>query len=122
MTMQRLHPASQRRRKCYGLELRILKQVPLAFLLSGLMIYATTLAAHWLLDDKKAAGYLKQSEFIDIIAISSLITIWTAIFTVAIGAITVYIMKGPVYTADSLELIDSDQPLSKSHDGKKDTE
>jgi len=58
-----------------------------------------------------AALQLKQTEFINIISISVLITIWTAIFTVAIGAFAVYIMKSPVYTADSLELIDSEHPL-----------
>lgn len=95
----------------YGLEWRILKQIPLAFLLSGLMIYLTTQFAHWFFNPENPVEKLKQAEFIDIIAISSLITIWTAIFTVAIGAFVVYIMKGPVYTADSLELIDSEEPV-----------
>jgi len=81
-----------RRKFRYGLEWRILKQTPLAFLLSGLMIYLTNQFAHWLLVADNPAQNLKQSEFIDIIAISSLITIWTAIFTIAVGAFVVYIM------------------------------
>lgn len=114
--MQRLNPNSKRRSR-YGLEWRILKQTPAAFILSGLMIYITNQLAHWLLVAESASLQLKQTEFIDIITISVLITVWTAIFTVAIGAFTVYIMKGPVFTADSLELIDSEQPLeTKSHD------
>lgn len=114
--MQRLHPSSKRRSR-YGLEWRILKQTPAAFILSGLMIYVTNQLAHWLLVAETASLQLKQTEFIDIITISVLITVWTAIFTVAIGAFTVYIMKGPVYTADSLELIDSEHPLdTKNHD------
>ena len=114
--MQLLKPASKRQSR-YGLECRILKQTPAAFILSGLMIYITNQLAHWLLVAETASLQLKQTEFIDIITISVLITIWTAIFTVAIGAFTVYIMKGPVYTADSLELIDSEEPLeTNAHD------
>ena len=115
--MQRQQPNSHSKRDPYGLEWRILKQTPAAFILSGIMIYLTNQLAHWLLVAENASLQLKQTEFIDIIAISALITIWTAIFTVAIGAFTVYIMKGPVYTADSLELIDSEKPLeSKAND------
>ena len=118
--MRRQYPAHSRKHNPYGLEWRILKQTPAAFLISGVMVYLTNQLAHWLLVAENASLQLKQSEFIDIIAISAFITIWTAIFTVAIGAFTVYIMKGPVYTADSLELIDSDKPLETSNDEKSD--
>jgi hypothetical protein len=117
--MQRLHPSSKRRSR-YGIEWRILKQTPAAFILSGLVIYLTNQLAHWLLVAETASLQLKQTELIDIISISVLITLWTAIFTVAIGAFTVYIMKGPVYTADSLELMDSEYPLeTKRHDKQR---
>lgn len=111
--MKRQHSSTYKRSQ-YGLEWRILKQTPIAFLLSGIMVYLTNELAHWLLVAETAALQLKQTEFINIISISVLITLWTAIFTVAIGAFAVYIMKGPVYTADSLELIDSDHPLDNS--------
>ena len=80
--------------------------------------YLTNQLAHWLIVAENASLQLKQTEFIDIISISVLITIWTAIFTVAIGAFTVYIMKGPIYTADSLELIDSENPVETKADEK----
>ena len=108
--MSRSFKKTGRRVSPHGLEWRILKQTPMAFVLSGLMIYLITQLAHWSLATDDALRNMKQTEFIEIIAISSLITIWTAIFTVAIGAFVVFIMKGPVYTADSLELIDSEQP------------
>jgi len=111
--MQRQQPKPNKRNR-YGLEWRILKQTPAAFFLSGIMVYLTNGLTHWLLVAETAALQLKQTEFINIISISVLITIWTAIFTVAIGAFAVYIMKGPVYTADSLELIDSEYPLDNS--------
>jgi hypothetical protein len=116
--MQRHQQSTFNRHSRYGLEWRILKQTPAAFILSGIVIYLTNQLAHWLLVAETASLQLKQSEFIDIIAISALITIWTAIFTIAIGAFTVYIMKGPVYTADSLELIDSEQPLENKANDK----
>ncbi|MBT8438486.1 MAG: hypothetical protein HKP55_00225 [Gammaproteobacteria bacterium] len=115
--MQRLHPSSKHRSR-YGIEWRILKQIPAAFIISGVVIYLTNQLAHWLLVAETASMQLKQTEFIDIITISVLITIWTAIFTVAIGAFAVYIMKGPVYTADSLELMDSEYPLETKRDDK----
>lgn len=115
--MQRQESAT-RHPKRYGLEWRILKQTPAAFLLSGLAVYLTNQLAHWLIVAENASLQLKQTEFIDIISISVLITIWTAIFTVAIGAFTVYIMKGPIYTADSLELIDSENPVETKADEK----
>ncbi len=111
--MQR-QPSSIKKRSHYGIEWRILKQIPAAFLLSGIMIYVTNQLAHWLLVAETATLQLKQAEFINIITVSVLITVWTAIFTVAIGAFFVYIMKGPTYTADSLELIDSEYPIENS--------
>lgn len=109
--MKKLHPNAPKRPGRYGLEWRILKQTPMAFLLSGAAIYASTLIAHWLLRPEDTSQALKHTEFINIIGISALITVWTAIFTVAIGAFTVYVMKGPAYVADSLKLIDSERPL-----------
>ena len=120
--MKRLHPNAPKRPGRYGLEWRILKQTPLAFLLSGVAIYASTLIAHWLTPQEDTTLAMKQAEFINIIGISAFITVWTAIFTVAIGAFTVYVMKGPVYTADSMKLIDSERPLQhKVKDTKKET-
>jgi len=35
---------------------------------------------------------------------------WTVVFTVAIGAFIVFVMKGPAYVADRYELPDEDAP------------
>ena len=47
---------------------------------------------------------------VEILAISLVVTGWTAVFTVAIGCAIVWIMKGPAYVADAYELIDADGP------------
>lgn len=52
----------------------------------------------------------KHTSSIDILSISLFVTMLTAILTVAIGCITVVLMKGPAYIADSYELEDSDEP------------
>ena len=51
--------------------------------------------------------------------VAAVVTAWTAIFTVAIGAVTVRIMKGPGYVADAYPLIDADSPERR---GRRDTE
>jgi hypothetical protein len=47
---------------------------------------------------------------IDILAVSVVFVHWTALLTVAIGALVVVIMKGPAYFADSYAIDDSNAP------------
>ncbi len=54
----------------------------------------------------------KHIKSVDIFAIASAITFFTAVFTVAIGCIIVYIMKGPAYVADAYPLQHSDRPAA----------
>jgi hypothetical protein len=63
----------------------------------------------WSMSD---APYLvsKLITTVDIYTFSLLATLWTALFTFAIGAFTVMVMKGPAYVADAYPLIDSDAP------------
>jgi len=42
-----------------------------------------------------------------------MILFWTALFTVAIGAFVVMVMKGPAYVADAYPLSDSDRPAHR---------
>ena len=50
---------------------------------------------------------------VGILAIATVLTVWTAAFTVAIGCLVVMIMKGPAYVADRYPLSDAEQPRSK---------
>ena len=49
---------------------------------------------------------------VDIFAVSAVVLHWTAVVTVAIGALIVVIMKGPAYVADAYPLDDSAAPRS----------
>jgi len=51
---------------------------------------------------------------VDIMCIATLVTLWMAALTVAIGCCVVVIMKGPAYVADAYELPDSESPLQRS--------
>ena len=47
---------------------------------------------------------------IDILSISLFFTVLSGVITVAIGCITIMLMKGPAYIADAYELDDADRP------------
>ncbi len=94
----------------YGMELKILRKTPLAFFYSGIVIGIFVLVAHWMPPSGTPEEIHKYLEMVNILGIALLITVWTAIFTVAIGAFVVYLMKGPAYVADGLDVSDSDKP------------
>lgn len=98
------------RRTPYGKEVKILKLIPRAFFWSTLIIGIFVAVGHLLPPDGSQQDVYKHLDMINILGIAFLITAWTAIFTVAVGAFVVYIMKGPAYVADPLEVVDSDKP------------
>ncbi len=52
----------------------------------------------------------KHQISIDILSIALFFAVLTAVITVAIGAITVILMKGPAYVADAYHLEDAEYP------------
>lgn len=93
-----------------GLEREILRRLPQAALVGTLLPLCVAILARLLIDEGSAAEIAKQIRSVDIFCIASLITIWTAILTVGIGCIVVFIMKGPAYAADSYEVSHADRP------------
>ncbi len=90
-----------------GLEWRIMKKLPLVLLASTLIpagAYLLTVLAAGADTDQK------QLTTIAILAIALVVTLWTAILTVAIGCAVVWIMKGPAYVADGYPVSDRDRP------------
>lgn len=89
-----------------GLERLLLRIAPLAALLCvvlpAVMIFA---ARAWF-----GADAVKTISRVDIAAIAVCITGLTIVFTVAIGAVIVFIMKGPGYVADAYEVNDAYVP------------
>ena len=52
----------------------------------------------------------KHIQSVDIFAIAIVITFLAAVFTIAIGAFVVHIMKGPAYVADAYSVSHADEP------------
>lgn len=93
-----------------GLERKILRLLPKVLLVGTTVIALPSLILR--VGSMSDAPYLvaKLIKTVDIYTFSLLATLWTALFTFAIGALTVMIMKGPAYVADAYPLIDSDAP------------
>lgn len=96
-----------------GIELRLLKSMPVAAIASlilplllawGARLYAT----HASIDN--ATKFVKS---VDIFAWSLMATLLTAVFTVSIGCIVVWVMKGPAYVADAYPVAHSNRPVTR---------
>ena len=92
-----------------GLELQILRRLPRIALVGSLIPAALAVLVR-VLPPEPGVDPAKHIQTVDIFAIAVGITFLTAVFTVAIGAIVVYIMKGPAYVADAYDVEHSDKP------------
>lgn len=93
-----------------GLERKILRLIPKIFLVGTVSILLPSVIVRiWTIDD---APWMinKFITTIDIYAFGLLTVLWTALFTVAVGAFTVMVMKGPAYVADAYPLPDAEKP------------
>lgn len=94
----------------YGLELKILRNTPRMLVYSTLIIGIFVAVAYLMAPGQPLQADEKFLHTVDIMAIAVWITVWTAIFTVAVGAFVVYLMKGPAYVWDPMEVTDSEHP------------
>ena len=97
------------RREPPGLEWRIWKKLPI-LLLGGTAVPLFAYALAYVFPSPGAEPLEKYLTFVGIVAVASVITVWTAVFTVGIGCFVVRVMKGPAYVADQYPLIDADHP------------
>jgi hypothetical protein len=81
-------------------------------MLAGLLIPVALAVLVRLLPVQPGVDVAKHVKTVDIFAIATAITFLTAILTLAIGCIVVYIMKGPAYVADAYPLQHADRPAS----------
>lgn len=89
-----------------GLERRLLRLMPRALVLGSVLLMAPPVLAR-LLDLTSAAVGVAM---VDLVSVSLLMLYWTALFTGAIAAFIVLVMKGPAYVADAYPLPDADLP------------
>lgn len=93
-----------------GLERKILRLIPKVFLVGTVVILLpSAISRVWTMADAPWV-ISKFITTIDIYAFGLLTVLWTGLFTVGVGALTVMVMKGPAYVADAYPLPDSDKP------------
>ncbi len=95
-----------------GLELAILRKLPKA-LLAGTLLPAAMSVLVRVLPSPADVDVAKRVLSVDIFAIATAVTFWTAVFTVAIGCVVVFVLKGPAYVADAYPIDDSPHPRRK---------
>ena len=95
-----------------GLEWRILKKLP-HITAVGLLIPVALAVLVRVLPPEPGIDIAKHVKSVDIFAVATAITFLTAVLTLAIGCIVVYIMKGPAYVADAYPLQHADRPASE---------
>jgi len=100
-------------REVSGLEWTVLKKLPLTVLLGTLFPLVMSLANRFFPPEGTASQIAKHIKSVDITAIATVVTVWTAVLTVAIACFVVMMMKGHAYVADAYELRDSDRPESR---------
>jgi hypothetical protein len=94
-----------------GLEWRILRKLP-HITLGGFLIPVALAVLVRVLPSQPGIDAVKHVKTVDIFAIATAITFLTAVLTVTIGCVVVYIMKGPAYVADAYPLQHSDRPAT----------
>lgn len=92
-----------------GEERRVLRLLPRILMIGSLLLGFPALAVR-LLDTFGGAASATLVTTVDIYSISLLVLHWTVVFTVAIAAFIVMVMKGPAYVADAYPLDDADAP------------
>ena len=92
------------RREPPGLERKILRSLPMALLGSTAIPLMMAFGGRRFPPVGTREELYKYISSVDIFAISLGLTLWTAVFTVAIGCVIVVVMKGPAYVADAYPL------------------
>ena len=98
------------RRQPAGLERQILNNLPYVLIGGTLLPAYIAMSTRMFFILTPQGQNEKIISFVDILSIGVVITLWTAVFTIAIGCVMVIVMKGPAYIADSYPLQDSSRP------------
>ena len=94
----------------YGFEWRLLRLMPTAAFAGTLLPALAALVGHFFITGHTAAELARNIQLFDYMMIGLVIFIWTAVLTVTIGCVIVWLMKGPAYVADGFEVSHSDTP------------
>ncbi len=93
-----------------GRERTVLRLLPRILLLGTLLLAIPSFAVRLLPLQGSEADIAARIGSVDIHAISLVVLHWSVLFTVAIAAFIVMVMKGPAYVADAYPVEDSEFP------------
>ena len=93
-----------------GQERTVLRRLPKIFILGSLLLGLPSLLSRLIPWSDGEAEIASRIMTVDIYTISLIILHWTIVFTVAIAAFIIMVMKGPAYVADPYPLEDADTP------------
>lgn len=93
-----------------GLETRLLKAMPAAAAASIFLPLLLAWAARLYVPEAGFDNAVKTIKSVDIFAWSLSATLLTAVLTVTIGCIVVWVMKGPAYVADAYPVAHANRP------------
>lgn len=94
----------------YGLEWRLLRWMPQAGMAALLLPALLAWAARYWMTAASSAELARNIAQFDYMMIGLAILLLTLVLTVSIGCVIVWLMKGPAYVADGLEVSHSDRP------------
>ena len=97
-----------------GLERKIWRRLPVELMAGTAIPLFCYLYARFYPSPGLGETMEKYMTGVEIAAVATVITAWTAVFTVAIGCVIVMLMKGPAYVADQYPLSDADEPRQPS--------
>ena len=94
----------------YGFELRLLRWLPKVLLIGTVLPVGLSGLARLLFEAGTPQVIAQNIQTFDFAMVGLVVVVWTAVFTVAIGCVIVWLMKGPAYVADGYEVSHSDKP------------
>ena len=94
----------------YGFEWRLLRLLPHVLLAGTALPVLMALLARFFFNQGSASEIERQIQTFDFVMVGLLAFVWTAMLTVAIGCVIVWLMKGPAYVADGYLVSHSDKP------------
>ena len=97
-----------------GLETRLLKAMPAAAVASIVLPLLLAWVARLYVPGAGLDNTVKAIKSVDIFAWSLSATLLTAVLTVTIGCIVVWVMKGPAYVADAYPVSHANRPVRQS--------
>jgi hypothetical protein len=87
-----------------GKERLVLRNLPKWLWVGGILLATPSLLVRLVAEDQVAQTIMTT----DIYVVSLIILHWTVIFTVAIAAFIIMVMKGPAYVADAYPLVEAE--------------